>query len=46
MLFAVSTMTPALPHFYESLSDKQKASLSRVIRQFSRRSAQSRDGSD
>jgi hypothetical protein len=45
MQFAVSTMTPALPNFYESLSDKQKISLSKVIRQFSRRSAQARDGS-
>jgi hypothetical protein len=45
MQFAVSTMTPALPAFYESLTDKQKISLSKVIRQFTRRSAQARDGS-
>jgi hypothetical protein len=45
MQFAVSTMTPALPNFYESLTDKQKISLSKVIRQFTRRSAQARDGS-
>jgi hypothetical protein len=36
MLFAVMTMTPALPDFYESLSDKQKVSLDRVIRQLRR----------
>jgi LTXXQ motif family protein len=36
MLFAVMTMTPALPDFYESLSDKQKVSLGRVIRQLRR----------
>jgi hypothetical protein len=43
MLFALTTMTPALPDFYDSLSDKQKASLSRVIRQFSRRPMQVSD---
>jgi hypothetical protein len=43
MLFAVMTMSPALPDFYESLSDKQKVGLNRVIRQF-RRPAQSGDG--
>jgi len=40
MLFAVMTMSPALQDFYESLDDKQKAGLDRVIRQF-RRSDQS-----
>jgi hypothetical protein len=44
MLFAVMTMTPALPDFYDSLSDTQKVGLSRVIRRF-RRSAQSGDRS-
>jgi hypothetical protein len=44
MLFAVMTMSPALPDFYDSLSDKQKVGLHRVIRQF-RRSAQSGNGS-
>jgi hypothetical protein len=44
MQFAVSTMTPALPDFYESLSDKQRLSVSRIIRQFTRRSAKARDG--
>jgi hypothetical protein len=36
MLFAVMTLSPALPDFYASLSDKQKAGLNRVIRQFRR----------
>jgi hypothetical protein len=38
MLFAVMTLSPALPDFYASLSDRQKAGLNRVIRQ-SRRAA-------
>jgi LTXXQ motif family protein len=33
MLFAVMALSPALPDFYESLSDRQKAGLNRVIRQ-------------
>jgi hypothetical protein len=40
MLFAVMTMSPPLQDFYDSLDDKQKAGLNRVIRQF-RRSDQS-----
>jgi hypothetical protein len=42
MLFAVMTLSPALPDFYESLSDRQKSALGRVIRQF-RRSSQFAD---
>jgi hypothetical protein len=42
MLFALMTLSPALPDFYESLSDRQKAALHRVIRQF-KRSAQYAD---
>jgi hypothetical protein len=44
MLFAVMTMSPALPEFYESLSSKQKVGLHRVIGQF-RRSGQAGTGS-
>jgi hypothetical protein len=36
MLFAVMTMSPALPDFYDSLAAKQKVGLHRVIRQFQR----------
>jgi hypothetical protein len=36
MLFALMTLSPALPEFYDSLSDKQKAGLGRAIRQFRR----------
>jgi LTXXQ motif family protein len=36
MMFAIMTLSPALPDFYDSLSDKQKASLGRTIRQFRR----------
>lgn len=36
MLFTVMTLSPALPDFHDSLSDKQKAALSRAIRQFGR----------
>ncbi len=36
MLFALMTLSPALPDFYASLSDKQKAGLARVVRQFRR----------
>jgi hypothetical protein len=36
MLFAVMTLSPALPDFYDSLSDGQKAALERAIRQFRR----------
>ena len=40
MLFTVVTLGPTLVEFYDSLSDKQKAALARVIRQY-QRSAQS-----
>jgi hypothetical protein len=36
MLFTVMTLSPALPDFHDSLSDKQKAALDRAIRQFRR----------
>jgi hypothetical protein len=36
MLFALLTLSPALPDFYASLSDKQKAALDRVVRHFRR----------
>jgi hypothetical protein len=42
MLFTVVTLGPTLVEFYDSLSDKQKAALARVIRQY-QRSAQSSD---
>jgi hypothetical protein len=44
MLFAVMAMSPVLPDFYDSLSDRQKGGLRRVIRQF-QRSALSRNES-
>jgi hypothetical protein len=40
MLFTVVTLGPMLVEFYDSLSDKQRAALARVIRQY-QRSAQS-----
>lgn len=42
MLFTVMTLSPALPDFYDSLTDKQKAALDRAIRQF-RRSGRTAD---
>ena len=42
MLFTVMTLGPTLVEFYDSLSDKQKAALVRVIRHY-QRSAQSAD---
>ena len=36
MLFTVMTLSPALPEFYDSLGDKQKAALDRAVRQFRR----------
>jgi hypothetical protein len=33
MLFAVMSMSPALQQLYDSLDDKQKASLNRALRQ-------------
>jgi hypothetical protein len=39
MLFTIMTLSPALPDFYDSLSDKQKAGLGRAIRQFRRSGA-------
>jgi hypothetical protein len=42
MLFTVVTLGPTLVEFYESLSDKQKTALARVIRQY-QRSTQSTD---
>jgi LTXXQ motif family protein len=42
MLFTVVTLGPTLVEFYDSLSDKQKAALARVIRHY-QRSAQSND---
>jgi len=36
MLFAVMTLSPALPDFYDSLGDGQKTALERAIRQFRR----------
>jgi hypothetical protein len=38
MLFTVMTLSPGLPDFHDSLSDKQKAALGRAIRQFRRNS--------
>lgn len=37
MLFAVMTLNPALPDFYDGLSDVQKTSLERSVRQLRRR---------
>jgi hypothetical protein len=37
MLFAVMTLSPALPDFYDALSDTQKTALERSIHQFQRR---------
>ncbi len=44
MLFAIMTVSPTLQNFYDSLDDRQRDGLSRVMRQFRRSAGAAGDG--